>query len=130
MRPGNRGGSAADRRPRDRLPCHPRPPPAPSTPTVNGIDAALADAARLRAAAVGEHGYALAYGSHAQAHTFNFNDSDLDLLYVGAPLPEDRREWLIGAVLALHHEHGLRLDTEVAYGVKLHATPADVEAAL
>jgi arginyl-tRNA synthetase len=87
-----------------------------------------ADAARLRADTVGQSGYALAYGSHV--HRPTRPDSDLDLLFVGAPLDAGRRQRLTEAVIALHHDHGLRLDTEVAYEVKLHATPAEVEAAL
>src|SRR5262249_7203141 len=34
------------------------------------------------------------------------------------------------AVKALHHEHGLRLDTEVSYEIKLHATEPEIDAAL
>lgn len=91
------------------------------------VDGALAEAGRLRARFVGETGYALVYGSHA---TGSAGDSDLDLLFVGPPLPASDVDHLVNAVVALHHEHRLRLDTEVAYEMKLHATPVEVRAAL
>jgi hypothetical protein len=90
--------------------------------------AALQDASRLRASFVQEHGYALAYGSHATSATVR--DSDLDLLFVGPSLDSCRHQQLVQEVIALHTNHQLRLDTEVAHEVKLYATPADVEAAL
>ncbi|OLT13843.1 hypothetical protein BJF78_21060 [Pseudonocardia sp. CNS-139] len=37
---------------------------------------------------------------------------------------------LVDAVRALHHDHGLTLDTEVAHAVKLYATRSDVDAAV
>jgi hypothetical protein len=91
------------------------------------MDAAFTDAARLRAEITGQHGYALAYGSQATAAR---NGSDLDLLFVGPPLRRDRLDRLVRAVLALHDDHGLRVDAEVAHDVKLYATPAEVGAAL
>lgn len=91
-------------------------------------DRALADAGRLRASYLGESGYAVAYGSHASSATIG--DSDLDLLFVGPPLRGDKRERLVSDVVALHHDHGLRLDTEVSYEAKLHASPVEVAAAL
>ncbi|MFG1928979.1 hypothetical protein [Cryptosporangium sp. NPDC048952] len=73
--------------------------------------------------------FALAYGSHASARTGGA--SDLDLLYVTeAALPHPMFTSLIGKVEALHHEHGLTVDTEVAYAVKLHATRAEMIDAL
>jgi len=94
---------------------------------VSGIESAFADAGRLRALFVGENGYALAYGSHAATTT---GTSDLDLLFVG-PAPHGHQlSQLVEAVVSLHAEHGLRLDTEVTYEVKLHATTAEIDAAL
>jgi len=95
---------------------------------MNGLSAVLADAARLRATVVGEHGYALAYGSHA--HSGSPTDSDLDLLYVGTRLSQKQRGQLTATVLALHREHGLHLDTEVAHEGKLHASLTEVADAL
>lgn len=90
---------------------------------------ALANASQLSADFVGESGYALAYGSHASLGCVP--DSDLDLLFVGGPpLTPGRIDRLVRRVKSLHHDHGLRLDTEVAYEVKLYATLADVELAL
>ena len=95
---------------------------------MNGLSALLADAGRLRTTAVGANGYALVYGSHAYRSTPS--KSDLDLLYVGAPLPDSSLRQLIGNVVAMHRAHGLHLDTEVAYEVKLHADLTEVEDAL
>src|SRR5205085_4181351 len=71
---------------------------------------------------------ALAYGSHASM--LAANDSDLDLLFVGPPLHGDQLERLVRGVVAMQDEHGLRLDTEVTYDLKLHASPVEVGAAL
>jgi arginyl-tRNA synthetase len=95
---------------------------------VTTLDATCADASRLRAAFVGTSGYAVAYGSHASRSAPS--DSDLDLLFIGPPLRADQLDQLVRAVVALHHDHQLRLDTEVAYEVKLYATAAEVDAAL
>jgi arginyl-tRNA synthetase len=92
------------------------------------VDGALANAARLRASLVGEEGYALAYGSHAGMPAAR--DSDLDLLFVGPPLHGDQLDRLVQGVVALHDQHGLRLDTEVDYDLKLHASLIEVDAAL
>jgi hypothetical protein len=92
------------------------------------VFAAFADAARLRVTHLSGSGYGIAYGSHAVRATPG--NSDVDLLYVGSTLADDQRDSLTGAVIALHHNRGLRLDTEVAHDVKLHATPADIEAAV
>jgi len=70
----------------------------------------------------------LAYGSHVSRPPAG--ESDLDLLFVGPPLPAGQLDDLAAAVVALHQAHRLRLDTEVAYQVKLHATPAQVDAAV
>ena len=51
-------------------------------------------------------------------------------MFVGPPLPRDHLDRLVRAVDALHDEHGLSLDTEVAHEVKLHACPAEVDTAL
>lgn len=92
------------------------------------IDGSLVAARRLSSAFVGTSGYALAYGS--QVSGLASSDSDLDLLFVGPPLCPDQLVRLVQAVVDLHHDHGLRLDTEVAYEVKLHATTAEVDTAL
>ncbi|MFE7617556.1 hypothetical protein [Streptomyces sp. NPDC057496] len=66
-------------------------------------------------------GYALAYGSHAT--NTHQPTSDLDLLYTGRhPLDDAGLTALTAAVVALHHRHGLDLDEEVPYAVKLYAT--------
>jgi len=95
--------------------------------------AAFTDAARLAHLVHTDGGYALAYGSHAQGVAAA--TSDLDLLFVGTA-PSDAEQarvaldGLVSAVKALHHRHGLELDEEVDYEVKLHATPTDVERAV
>ena len=90
---------------------------------------ALSDAAALRAEYTGPTGYGLAYGSHATAATEP--DSDLDLLLVTPHrLPPARVATLREAVIDLHHRHRLRLDTEVAYDIKLTTTPRQVREAL
>ncbi|MFF3904365.1 nucleotidyltransferase domain-containing protein [[Kitasatospora] papulosa] len=73
-------------------------------------------------------GYALAYGSHAtDTHQ---PTSDLDLLYTGDhPLDDAALSALTAAVVALHHRHGLDLDEEVPYPVKLYATGDQVDQA-
>lgn len=93
------------------------------------IEHALEDASRICAATVGDDGYGLAYGSHAAG---NANpDSDLDLLFVAAAeLGRSHAVQLVEHVIALHRKHRLRLDHEVAYDVKLHATLAQVDAAV
>lgn len=95
---------------------------------MTSADDALAAAGQLRAMFVGADGYALAYGSHAS--TAAPGDSDLDLMLVGSPLDGDQLTRLVTAVVALHDDHRLRLDTEVAHNVKLHASFQDVDAAL
>ncbi|MER6237661.1 nucleotidyltransferase domain-containing protein [Streptomyces clavifer] len=73
-------------------------------------------------------GYALAYGSHATAT--HRPTSDLDLLYTGDhPLDDGDLTALTAAVVALHHRHGLDLDEEVPYPVKLYATGDQVDQA-
>ncbi|MGQ0841775.1 hypothetical protein [Actinokineospora sp.] len=94
---------------------------------MSDIDDAFSDAGRLRAEFVGANGYVLAYGSHATMAT---RGSDLDLLFVGPPLHPHQLDRLVRAVTALHNDHQLRLDTEVAHEVKLHACPAQINAAL
>lgn len=77
----------------------------------------------------GRRGYALAYGSHARGTART--RSDLDLLAVGPdPLNATTLESLINRVKQLHHRHGLDLDQEVSYAMKLHATFSDVAAAV
>jgi len=95
---------------------------------VTGIAEALADAGNLRAEVLGLRGYAIAYGSHAAGTASR--DADLDLLFVGPPLANSEHARLTDAVVALHATHRLRLDTEVAYEVKLHATATDVDDAV
>lgn len=86
-------------------------------------------ASRLRQRFVGSGGYGVVYGSHP-AGTAGAT-SDLDLVFISAEtlLVEQLTE-LVNAVRQLHHEHGLDLDTEVDYAVKLHATCDDVTAAV
>ncbi|MGW2183126.1 hypothetical protein ACWCXX_34740 [Streptomyces sp. NPDC001732] len=73
-------------------------------------------------------GYALAYGSHAT--NTHQPTSDLDLLYTGRhPLDDADLAALTAAVVALHHRHGLDLDEEVPYAVKLYATSDQVDLA-
>ena len=89
--------------------------------------ALLQDAGRLVALAGARYG--LAYGSHATAG--GPPDSDLDLLFlVDHELAPARAAGLEPAVVELHRRHGLRLDTEVAYAVKLTATAAEARRAL
>ncbi|MGW7072151.1 hypothetical protein ACWGII_25830 [Streptomyces sp. NPDC054855] len=76
----------------------------------------------------GQGGYALAYGSHATAT--HGPRSDLDLLYVGGPaLPIDQIARLTAEVTRLHLRHGLDLDEEVPYRIKLYATGRQTEQA-
>lgn len=73
-------------------------------------------------------GYALAYGSHATGT--HQPTSDLDLLYTGRhPLDDVDLRALTAAVVTLHHRHGLDLDEEVPYAVKLYATGDQVDQA-
>ncbi|MFE4800282.1 hypothetical protein ACFRFL_35970 [Streptomyces sp. NPDC056708] len=73
-------------------------------------------------------GYALAYGFHASAT--QQPTSDLDLLYTGRhPLDAPQLAALTDHVIALHHRHGLRLDEEVPYAVKLYAAGDQVDQA-
>lgn len=89
--------------------------------------ALLQDAGQLVALAGARYG--LAYGSHATAG--GPPDSDLDLLFlVDHELAPARAAELELAVVELHRRHGLHLDTEVAYAVKLTATGAEVSRAL
>lgn len=86
-----------------------------------------------RAAAIGDllpglH-YGIAYGSHAAANARP--DSDLDLLFVTEePATPEEASRVTKAVVALHHDYGLLLDTEVAFDVKLTAPRTDVAMAL
>jgi hypothetical protein len=91
---------------------------------------ALASATRVLAGHFpGPGRYGIAYGSHACGT--HGPRSDLDLLQVApAPPVPDQARHLQDAVIRLHHDHGLDLDTEVAYEVKLIATHCDVQAAL
>lgn len=94
------------------------------TPGSARVAEALADASRLRHQLAPAR-FAVAYGSYARgagsAH------SDLDLLFVGDdPLAEEEIAWLSAQVKDLHHRHGLALDDEVSYEVKLYATSAEV----
>ncbi|WP_034271277.1 nucleotidyltransferase domain-containing protein [Haloechinothrix halophila] len=86
-------------------------------------------ASELRSAVIGESGYGLAYGSHPAGTATP--RSDLDLVFVGprSLAPEELKR-LIEAVCELHRLHGFDLDTEVDYAVKIHATFADVDAAI
>jgi len=88
-------------------------------------------AALLEAAALlpDTGGYALAYGSHATGT--HRPASDLDLLYTGPrPLPAPRAARLTSDVVALHRRHGLLLDEEVPYAVKLYASNDQVDQAI
>lgn len=91
--------------------------------------ACLIQAARAAVRPVlGAHGYALVYGSHACGRAGP--SSDLDLLVVTPdPLRTEHLRRLGDQVRQLHHDHGLDLDEEVRYEVKLHATWAEVLAA-
>jgi hypothetical protein len=78
---------------------------------------------------VGRHGYAIVYGSHARGTARS--RSDLDVLAVGPdPIDTAGHDRLISGVKRLHHRHGLDLDEEVSYAVKLYATFSDVAAAV
>jgi arginyl-tRNA synthetase len=89
---------------------------------------ALHAAGRLRHRFAGTAGYGLAYGSHPAGTASE--TSDLDLVLITAErLPAGRLHALADAVCQLHHDHGLALDTEVDYAVKVHATCGDVVAA-
>lgn len=88
---------------------------------------ALADASRLRHLLAGAR-FAVAFGSHARGTGV---DSDLDLLFVGdAPISGARKAWLAAEVKHLHHRHGLRLDEEVSYEVKLYAPSNEITQAI
>lgn len=90
---------------------------------------ALTAAAALRHRFVGATGYGLAYGSHP-AGTASAT-SDLDLVLISPQrLPSDELTALVDAIQQLHHEHGLDLDDEVDYTVKVHATFNDVAEAV
>lgn len=89
--------------------------------------ALLDDAACLTATAGVRYG--LAYGSHASSN--GSHHSDLDLLFLThRRFTPDRAAELEHAVIDLHHRYTLRLDTEVAYSVKLTATAEDVRRAV
>lgn len=93
------------------------------------MTAVFQEASRLAIDYIGAAGYALAYGSHATGHAHSV--SDLDLLVVGAhPLTNSALDRLTGEVIALHHKHGLTVDTEVDHRVKLHASLHEVADAL
>ena len=93
------------------------------------IEHALDEASRICAATVGARGYGLAYGSHATGNAKA--DSDLDLLFVAPADPgHGRIARLVDRVIAMHRNHGLRLDHEVSYEVKLYADVTQVDAAL
>jgi predicted nucleotidyltransferase len=90
----------------------------------------LTSAARsLATQLLGPGRYCIAYGSHARDQ--HGPSSDLDVLQVtpAPPSPTQARR-LQDRLIQLHREHGLHLDTEVAYEVKLVATHAEVRAAL
>lgn len=90
--------------------------------------AAFVTASALCSTYVGDAGYGLAYGSHPAGTATP--RSDLDLVLIGPQaLTLDELTRLIDAVRHLHHVHGLDLDTEVDYSVKVHASFADVDAA-
>lgn len=94
-----------------------------TTADMTHIGRALTDASRL-CHPLTEARFAVAYGSHVRRTAV---DSDLDLLFVGdAPLGRERTAWLTTQVQRLHHRHGLRLDEEVSYEVKLYATRDEV----
>ncbi|NYI05341.1 nucleotidyltransferase domain-containing protein [Allostreptomyces psammosilenae] len=88
----------------------------------------LDDAAAVAAAYTPLGGYAIAYGSHATGHANS--TSDLDLLLVHPATQPVNLPGLTRAVIALHHRHGLGLDTEVRYENKLAASDHDVDRAL
>jgi len=93
------------------------------------MTAVFQEASRLAVDYIGAAGYALAYGSHATGHAHSV--SDLDLLVVGAhPLTNSALDRLTRQVIALHHRHGLTVDTEVDHRVKLHASLHEVADAL
>lgn len=86
-------------------------------------------AGRLRHDFVGSDGYALAYGSHPAGTAST--TSDLDLVLISARrLTAEQLATLVDAICRLHHDHGLGLDTEVDYAVKVHATYQDVARAV
>jgi UTP:GlnB (protein PII) uridylyltransferase len=90
---------------------------------------ALRAASDLRYRFVRSGGYGLAYGSRS-AGTATAT-SDLDLVFITPRrLRSDRLADMVNAVLQLHHDHGLALDTEVDHSVKVHATLVDVAAAV
>lgn len=90
---------------------------------------ALHAAGRLRHEFVGSDGYALAYGSHPAGAASA--SSDLDLVLISARrLAAEQLATLVNAICRLHHDHGLGLDTEVDYAVKVHATYQDVTTAV
>jgi arginyl-tRNA synthetase len=98
------------------------------TPGTVRIAEALTDASRLRHRLAAAR-FAVAFGSHARG--IGNPDSDLDLLFVGDnPLGEEQIGWLSAQVKDLHHRHGLTLDEEVSYEVKLYATSAEVSDAI
>lgn len=89
----------------------------------------LQEASRIRHQFVGDTGYGVVYGSHPSGTATS--TSDLDLVLVSPQqLTPGQLDRLVNAVLRLHHDHGLALDTEVDYMVKVHATCADVTAAV
>lgn len=90
---------------------------------------ALHAACRLRHEFAGPDGYALAYGSHPAGTAST--TSDLDLVLITAQrLSAGQLAALVDAICRLHHDHGLGLDTEVDYAVKVHATYQDVATAV
>jgi hypothetical protein len=90
---------------------------------------ALHAASRLRHRFAGPDGYGLAYGSHPTGTATATSDLDLVLVTTG-PLPPGRLDELVDVVRRLHHDHGLALDTEVDYAVKVHATCDDITQAV
>lgn len=93
-----------------------------------GSPSALAAAAGLMYPFTSSEGYLLAYGSHADG--LARSRSDLDILIVSRTpwLPAQLAE-LRATVIELHQAHGLDLDTEVSYEVKLTASHAEIRAA-
>ncbi|MGC4854402.1 nucleotidyltransferase domain-containing protein [Micromonospora sp. DT4] len=89
------------------------------------INELLADASRVLHKLVGTAGYGLVYGSHARGTASP--QSDLDLLLITDEVP-DRMDTaaLVSEVRSLHARHGLDLDEEVAYEVKLFARTDEV----